>query len=32
MKQMQKGGIGKMMRALGAMGGAARGAPGGSRK
>jgi signal recognition particle subunit SRP54 len=32
MKQMQKGGIGKMMRALGAMGGAARGLPGGPRK
>ncbi len=33
MKQMQKGGIGKMMRALGAMGGGAmRGLPGGSRK
>ena len=31
MKQMQKGGIGKMMRALGAMGGA-RGLPGGPRK
>ena len=32
MKQMQKGGIGKMMRALGAMGGAARGLPGGPRR
>ena len=32
MKQMQKGGIGKMMRALGAMGGTMRGAPGGPRK
>jgi signal recognition particle subunit SRP54 len=32
MKQMQKGGIGKMMRALGAMGGGARGLPGGPRK
>jgi signal recognition particle subunit SRP54 len=31
MKQMQKGGIGKMMRALGAMG-AARGLPGGPRR
>ena len=31
MKQMQKGGIGKVMRALGAMGGA-RGLPGGPRK
>ncbi|HEY4038838.1 MAG TPA: signal recognition particle protein [Burkholderiaceae bacterium] len=32
MKQMQKGGIGKMMRALGAMGGGARGLPGGPRR
>jgi signal recognition particle subunit SRP54 len=32
MKQMQKGGIGKMMRALGALGGAPRGAPGGPRR
>jgi len=32
MKQMQKGGVGKMMRALGAMSGAARGLPGGPRK
>jgi signal recognition particle subunit SRP54 len=33
MKQMQKGGIGKMMRALGALsGGAMRGMPGGPRK
>jgi signal recognition particle subunit SRP54 len=32
MKQMQKGGIGKMMRALGAMTGPMRGAPGGPRK
>jgi len=32
MKQMQKGGIGKMMRALGALGGAARGFPGGPRR
>jgi signal recognition particle subunit SRP54 len=32
MKQMQKGGIGKMMRALGSMTGPMRGAPGGPRK
>ncbi len=32
MKQMQKGGVGKMMRALGALGGAPRGLPGGPRK
>jgi signal recognition particle subunit SRP54 len=32
MKQMQKGGIGKMMRALGALGGATRGPPGGPRR
>ncbi len=32
MKQMQKGGIGKMMRALGALGGGARGLPGGPRR
>jgi signal recognition particle subunit SRP54 len=32
MKQMQKGGIGKMMRALGALGGAGRGFPGGPRR
>jgi signal recognition particle subunit SRP54 len=32
MKQMQKGGIGKMMRALGALGGGPRGLPGGPRR
>jgi len=32
MKQMQKGGIGKMMRALGSLGGAPRGLPGVPRK
>lgn len=32
MKQMQKGGVGKMMRALGGLGGARRGLPGASRK
>jgi signal recognition particle subunit SRP54 len=31
MKQMQKGGIGKMMRALGSMAGSTRGMPGGRR-
>ncbi|HEX4585792.1 MAG TPA: signal recognition particle protein [Burkholderiaceae bacterium] len=32
MKQMQKGGMGKMMRALGALSGGGRGLPGGPRK
>jgi signal recognition particle subunit SRP54 len=32
MKQMQKGGVGKMMRALGGMTGPMRGLPGGTRK